>query len=182
MIKNTSIFLIALLRFCFRKITWKAKFSEFFTSKKHFDVYFQWNACAYSWKYVVKQGKPTPNWSKVFQTFWSLSSVLVLEKQPKKLHFQIFLSLRNIVVASFKETRAPASWKYVVEKDKPIPNWSKIFETFLQGSSVFTLEKQHEKLNFLSFSPLSEPLKKVHQSQIDQKRFKLFRSILPFLL
>ena len=47
LIKNISKFLVGLLRFWFRKRTWKANFSEFFTLTKHFGGYFQWNVCTY---------------------------------------------------------------------------------------------------------------------------------------
>ena len=43
-------------------------------------------------KYVVEQGLPTPSRLKTFQTFWSISSVFLLEKQPEKLNFQFFTS------------------------------------------------------------------------------------------
>ena len=47
LIKNISNFLVALLRFCYRKSIWKTKFSEFFTSKRLFGGYIQWNARSY---------------------------------------------------------------------------------------------------------------------------------------
>ena len=86
------------------------------------------------------------------------SSVFALEKQPEKVNFQSFLPLRNPLVASFNETRAPTSRKYVVEKGSAMSNWSKTFETFWSHSSVSALEKQPEKVNFLSFLPLRNPL------------------------
>ena len=47
LINIISLFLVALLRFCFRRTTWKAKLSEFFTSNKPFGGYFQSKACTY---------------------------------------------------------------------------------------------------------------------------------------
>ena len=67
-------------------------------------------------KYVAEQGILMQNWSKTFQTFWLRSSVFALEKQPKNLDFQSFLPLGDPLVATFNETRAPASWKYVAEQ------------------------------------------------------------------
>ena len=58
-------------------------------------------------------------------------------------------------MASFSETGAPTSRKYVVEQGLPTPNWSKAFQTFWLHSSVFALEEQPKKLNFQSFLPLS---------------------------
>ena len=45
LIKNISNLSITLLPFCFRKTTWKAKFSELFTSETLFGGYFQWHTC-----------------------------------------------------------------------------------------------------------------------------------------
>ena len=45
LIKNILNFSVALLRFSFRKTTYKSKFSEFFTSNRTFGGYFQSNAC-----------------------------------------------------------------------------------------------------------------------------------------
>ena len=61
-------------------------------------------------------------------------------------------------MAIFNETRAPTSRKYVAEQVILMPNWLKVFQTFLWQFSVFALEKQPEKLNFQTFLPLTEPL------------------------
>ena len=47
LIKNIWNLSVTLLPFCFRKTTWKAKFSELFTSKTLFGGYFQWHTCTY---------------------------------------------------------------------------------------------------------------------------------------
>ena len=70
---------------------------------------------------------------------------------------EFFLPVRNHLVASFNETRAPTSRKYVVEQGLLTPNWSKAFQTFLSHSSVFALEKQPEKLNFQSVLTSKRP-------------------------
>ena len=72
-------------------------------------------------KYVIEQGIAMPNWSKTFQTFLSHSSVFALEKQPKNLNFQVFLPLRDPLVAAFGETGAPTSRWYVAEEGVIIP-------------------------------------------------------------
>ena len=78
-----------------------------------------------------------PNWSKTFQAIWWNSSILVLEKQPKNIHYsEIFLPLREPLVATFNETRAPTSRKYVAEQVIIMSNWSKTFLTVLSHSSV----------------------------------------------
>ena len=73
-------------------------------------------------KYVAEQGLVMPNLSKKFQTFWTHSSVLALEKRPKKLNFQSFLPVRDPLVATFNETRAPTSRKYLAEQCIVMPN------------------------------------------------------------
>ena len=64
----------------------------------------------------------------------------------------MFFPLTDPLVASFNETRAPTSRKYVVEEGIVIPNWSKKFRTFWSHSSVFALEKP-TNLNFQSVFP-----------------------------
>ena len=60
-------------------------------------------------------------------------------------------------MASFNETGAPTSRKYVVEQGLLTLNWSKTFQAFWSHSSLFALEEQHEKLNFQSFFTSKEP-------------------------
>ena len=102
-------------------------------------------------KYVTEQGIVIPNWSKIFQTFWSHSSIFALQKQPKTLNFQSFLPLKDPLVATFNETRALTSRNYVAEQGIVMSNWSKIFQTFWSHSSVLPLEKQLKHLNFHNF-------------------------------
>ena len=102
-------------------------------------------------KYVAEQVIVIQNWSKTFQTFWSHSSVLGLEEKSEKLNFQSFLHLRNPLVASNNETRAPTSRIYVADKGIVMPNWLKTFQNFWSHSSVFPLENRPEILNFQSF-------------------------------
>ena len=101
-----------------------------------------------------EQGIMMLNWSKTFQSFWSHSSVLALEKQPKNLDFQ---SVFTPLVATFNETCAPTSWKYVAQQGIGMPTWSKIFQTFWLHSSVFALEKQSTSLNFPSVFTSNRP-------------------------
>ena len=76
-----------------------------------------------------------------FQTFWSHSSAFPLEKQPRNINFQSFLSLIDPLLATFNETRASTSRKYVCEEGIVMPNLSKMFQTFLSHSSILALEK-----------------------------------------
>ena len=74
------------------------------------------------------------NWSKTLQTFW--------------LHFfskfsEILLPLGDPLVATFNETRAPTSRKYVVEQVMVMPNWSKTFGIFWLHSFVSALKKKN---------------------------------------
>ena len=45
-----------------------------------------------------------------------------LEKQPKNLHFQSILLLKDPFVATFNETRAPTSRGYLAEQGVVMPN------------------------------------------------------------
>ena len=67
------------------------------------------------------------------------------------------LPLRDPLVATFNETRAPTSTRYVTEQGIVMPNWWKTIQTFLSQWSVFALEKQSINLNTM-FLPLTNPL------------------------
>ena len=54
LIKNISIFLVALLCFSFRKTIQQLSFQRFFTSKRPFGGYFQWKRAPTSRKYVAE--------------------------------------------------------------------------------------------------------------------------------
>ena len=71
-------------------------FQGFFASNKPFVGYFQWRRARTSRKYVAKQGVVMPNWTKIFQTFRSHSSISTIEKLPKNPNFQsLFTSNRS---------------------------------------------------------------------------------------
>ena len=62
-------------------------------------------------------------------------------------------------MATFNETRAQTSRKYVAKQGIVMPNCSKIIETFRSHSSVFALEKEAKNLNFeVFFLLLIDPL------------------------
>ena len=99
--------------------------------------------CALTSKQNVSEtGMIILNLSEKLQFFWSHFSVFALEKQPEKLNIQSFLPLKETLVATFNETRAPTSRKYVAGQGKVMSNRSKTFRTFWFHSSVFALEKQ----------------------------------------
>ena len=54
-------------------------------------------------------------------------------------------------MATFNETCAPTTRKYVTEESIVMPNWSRTFQFFWLHSYCLTLEKQPEKLNFQEF-------------------------------
>ena len=54
-------------------------------------------------------------------------------------------------MATFNEKHAATSRKYLAEKGRVMPNWSKIIPTFRWHSSVLALEKLRKNLNFKSF-------------------------------
>ena len=60
-------------------------------------------------------------------------------------------------MASFNETRATTSRKYVADQGIVISDRSKVFQTFWSHTSVFALEKQPENLNFHSVFTSKRP-------------------------
>ena len=60
-------------------------------------------------------------------------------------------------MATFNETRAPTSRKYVAGQGIVMSDWSKTFQTFWSHSSVFALEKQPKNLNFQRFFTSRRP-------------------------
>ena len=69
-----------------------------------------------------------------------------------------FLPLGDPLVATFNETRAPTSTRYVATEDIVMSNWLKTFQTFWSPSSIFALEKCPKNLNFHSFLSVGDPL------------------------
>ena len=69
----------------------------------------------------------------------------------------MFLPLTDPLVATFSETRAPSSQKYVAEQGIVMLNSSKTFQTFWLHSSVFALEKQPKNLSFHSVFTFNRP-------------------------
>ena len=65
--------------------------------------------------------------------------------------------MKQALVPTFNETRAPTSRKYVAEKGIVMPNLSKTFQTFWLHSSVFSLENQPKNINFQSVSTSKRP-------------------------
>ena len=55
------------------------------------------------------------------------------------------------MLATFNETGAPTSRKYVSEQGIVMLNWSKTFQTFWLHSLLFNLEKLPKNLNFHRF-------------------------------
>ena len=114
LIKNISNFLVALLRFCFRKTTLKSIFHNFLSLKESSVATFK-KTCAFtSRKYLSEPRMIIPNLWEKFQFSWSHSSFFADEKEHKNLKFlEFFLPVRDALVATFNESRAPTSWKYV---------------------------------------------------------------------
>ena len=107
-------------------------------------------------KYLAKQGIVLPNWLKIFQRFWWHPPFL-FTKKLKIQFFRDFLSLIDPLLATFSETRAHTSRKYVAKQGIVMPNWSKRFPTFRWHCFVFALEKQPKNLNLNTFLPLNRP-------------------------
>ena len=116
LIKNISIFLVALLRFSFSKTTYKAKFSEVFLPKRDplVATLCETRACT-SRKHVAEPGIVMQNWSKRFQSFLSHFSVFPLQKWLKKLNFQSFFTSKILSMKPCTYLCAPTSRIYVAE-------------------------------------------------------------------
>ena len=67
-------------------------------------------------KYVSEPGMMILNFLKKLQFLLSDSSAFALEKRLKNLIFHSFFPLEDALVATFNETRAPTSRKYVAEQ------------------------------------------------------------------
>ena len=91
-------FLVALLRFSFGKVASKFRVSEFFSLQKKL------------W-WLAEQGVIIPNVSETIQSSWSRSSEIT-----------VVLPLRDPLVVTFNETRAPTCKNYVAEQGIVIPN------------------------------------------------------------
>ena len=74
---------------------------SFFTSNRPFGDYFQWKT-PISRKYIAEKGIAMLNWPKTFQTFSFRSSIFVLEKQPKIINFESFLTSNRLVGGYFQ--------------------------------------------------------------------------------
>ena len=99
-------------------------------------------------QYVVEQGIMMPNLLQTLKSFWSHSSVFVLEKYPKR----VFLPLKEGLVATSSEKRAPTFRKYVAEQDIVMPNLFQSLQFFLVALLRFCFKKKAIKvLNFQIF-------------------------------
>ena len=70
-------------------------FKSYFTTKRHFGGYFQWNVSPTSRKYVAEQGIMMPSLWQILHSFWSHSSVFFSEKYPENLNFQGFFTTKT---------------------------------------------------------------------------------------
>ena len=125
--RGTLNFLVAFLRFCFRKTTVKSKFLEFYLLLRHpLVATFNETREPTSRKYVVQWGIVMPLLSEKLQFLWSHSSVFPLEEEPKYVNFReisrVFLPLKYPFVANFKETCGLTFRKHVSEPGKSIPD------------------------------------------------------------
>ena len=110
-------------------------------------------------KYGAETDIVKPNWSKTFQTFWSHSYVVALQKQPENLNLQIFFTSNRPFGGYFQ-------WKPCSYPQK-ICNWTsekyvkltKINLKLLVALLRFGFRKPSWKLKISAFfSPLIEHL------------------------
>ena len=137
--------MVGLPRFCFGKTAIKSKIWEFIlTLLDTFVATLIERRATISRKHLAKQGIVLPNWLKKFQRFWWHPPFL-FRKKLKIQFFRDFLSLIDPLLATFNETRAHTSRKYVAKQGVVMP---KRIETFRSHSSVFALEKEAKYINF----------------------------------
>ena len=127
LIKNISNFLVALLRFSFRKTTFKSKFSEFFTSNRPFVGYFQWNPCTYFQKIYSWARYSDAKLIKKILNFLLTLLRSCFRKQPKNLNFHSFFTSKRHFLGYFEWHACTYFKKYVAEQGIVMPNWSKTF-------------------------------------------------------
>ena len=93
--------------------------------------------------------------AKLIKNLSNFSVVLLCfscRETPKKSEFlKFFLSIIDTLVATFNETCAATSGKYVAEQDIMMPNYQQIFQTFRLHSFIFAWEKQTKNLNLPVF-------------------------------
>ena len=158
--EGTSIFLVTLLRFFFRKVSCKSKFSELFLPLKEALVSaFNKKRAPTSRKYGAQEDIVISNLSRSLQFFRSHSSDFASENKPENLSFQGFLPLKKSLLAAFSEGRATTSRKYVAERGIIMPNLLQTFQFFRSHTFVFALKKYPKNLYFRSiFASLKELL------------------------
>ena len=102
-VRETLSFLIALVRFYFRKKASKVlKVRNFFSLKQTLVATFNERRLLTSRKCVPGQGILMQNLSETNQSFWLHSSFFALEKQPKSLSFHSFFTCKRIFGCYFQ--------------------------------------------------------------------------------
>ena len=105
-VRETLSFLIALVRFYFRKKASKVlKVRNFFSLKQTLVATFNERRLLTSRKCVPGQGILMQNLSETNQSFWLHSSVFASEKQPKSPSFHSFFACRRIFGCYFQSKR-----------------------------------------------------------------------------
>ena len=111
----------------------------------HFEEHLQTTAIPTSRWYVPEQGVIIPDISETLQSSWSHSSAslilnsLILASQFSNLTG--FLPLKKTLVATFNETRAPTSRKYVAEQGIIMPNQLQTLHFLWLHSSIYCFRK-----------------------------------------
>ena len=99
-------------------------FQRFFTSKRPFGGYFQWNTCTYFHKICSWTRHSDAKLIKNISNFLFALLHFCFRKTTWKVTFRGFLPLRDSLVAIFNDTRVPTSRKYVAEEGIIMLNWS----------------------------------------------------------
>ena len=148
LIKNISKFLVALLRFGFRKEPKSLNFHIFLGSNRPFVGYIQWMAYTYFQKICIWTRYIDP---KLIKNILNLLVILLrfwFRKQLRTLNFQSFLPLKDTLLGTFNERRTSTSRKHASEQGIVMSNCSKTFQNFRSHSFVFLFRKTTYKSKF----------------------------------
>ena len=121
-------------------------FQSFFSSKRYFGSYFQWNACTHFHKICSWARYNNAKFIRHSNLSGRTSPFLLWKNSFKNIKFSIIFSLKELLVDTFSETCALTSRKYVSELGIDIPNLLEKLKYFLSHSSVLPKD-----LNFYSF-------------------------------
>ena len=137
--------------FALKKLPRNISFPSFFTSRKPFDSYFQWNACTYFQKVCSWATYSDAKLIKSISSYWPNSTVFALEKWPKNLNFRVYFNSNSPFSGYFEWS----AWTYF----QKIYSWARYSDAkliknilnFLVALLPFCFTKTSEQYRFQSF-------------------------------